>query len=128
MRLKSDNDYSKLSREDTVKKLCRINKFDVSDIHKNTDILKNKLKKFERTRNLMFWHDGCTISNHSHILVMVFAFMIQQFSSLMKSIQNPMVFWQIYKPSWKSLSCTYLLVLLPLTNNYFIQMKDWQTF
>ena len=36
-----------------------------------TDILKNKLKKFERTCNLMFWHDGCTISNHSHILVMV---------------------------------------------------------
>ena len=71
MRLNSDNDYSKLSREDTVKKLCRINKFDVTDIHKNTDILKNKLKKFERTRNLMFWHDGSTISNHSHILVMV---------------------------------------------------------
>ena len=46
MRLKSDNDYSKLSREDTVKKLCRINKFDVSDIHKNTDILKNKMKDF----------------------------------------------------------------------------------
>ena len=36
-----------------------------------TDILKNKLKKFERTCNLMFWHDGSTISNHSHILAMV---------------------------------------------------------
>ena len=29
------------------------------------------MKKFERTRNLMFWHDGSIISNHSRILVMV---------------------------------------------------------
>ena len=71
MRLRSDNNYSKLSREDTIKQLRRINEFDVTDIHKNTDILKSKLKNFERTRNLMFWHDGSTISNHSHILVMV---------------------------------------------------------
>ena len=71
MRLRSDNNYSKLSREDTIKQLRRINEFDVTDIHKNTDILKSKLKKFERTRNLMFWHDGSTISNHSHIFVMV---------------------------------------------------------
>ena len=35
MRLRSDNDYSKLSREDTIKQLCRINKSDVTDIHKN---------------------------------------------------------------------------------------------
>ena len=71
MRLRSDNDYSKLSREDTIKQLRRINEFDITDIDKNTDILKNKLKKFERTCNLIFWHDGSTISNHSHILVMV---------------------------------------------------------
>ena len=71
MRLRSDNDYSKLSRDDTIKHLCRINEFDFTDTDKNTDILKNKLKKFERTRNLIFWHDGSTISNHSHILVMV---------------------------------------------------------
>ena len=54
MRLRSDNDYSKLSREDTIKQLCRINEFNVTDIQKNTDILKNKLRKYERTRNLMF--------------------------------------------------------------------------
>ena len=71
MRLRSNNDYSKISREDTIKQLHKINEFDVTDFHKNTNILKNKLKKIERTRNLMFWHDGSTISNHSHILVMV---------------------------------------------------------
>ena len=58
MRLRSDNDYSKLSRDDTIKHLRRINEFDFTDTDKNTDILKNKLKKFERTRNLIFWHDG----------------------------------------------------------------------
>ena len=71
MRLRSNNDYSKISREDTIKQLRKINEFDVTDFHKNTNILKNKLKKTERTRNLMFWHDGSTISNHSHILAMV---------------------------------------------------------
>ena len=54
MRLRSDNNYSKVSKEDTIKQLHRINEFDVTNIHKNTDILKNKLKNFERTRNLMF--------------------------------------------------------------------------
>ena len=71
MWLRSDNDYSKLSREDTVKQLWRITEFPFTDIDKNTDILKNKFKKFERTRNLIFWYDGSTIFNHSHILVMV---------------------------------------------------------
>ena len=29
------------------------------------------LKKYERTRYLMFWHDGSCISNHGHIMMMV---------------------------------------------------------
>ena len=70
MRLRSDNDYLKLSRDDTIKHLRRINEFDFTDTDKNTDII-NILKRFERTHNLIFWHDGSTISNHSHILVMV---------------------------------------------------------
>ena len=119
-RLRSDNDYSKLSREDTIKQLRIINEFDVTKIYKNAAILKNKLKIFERTRNLMFWHDGSTISNHSYILVMV------------SCLNDPAVFLTDedysksndvlanYKPLWKSLSCTYLLVLLPLTNKWKI--------
>ena len=72
MRLRSNNDHSKLSGENTIKQLCRINEFGFTDIDKNTDILKNKSKKFERTRNLIFWHDRSTIFNHSHILAIVF--------------------------------------------------------
>ena len=73
MRLRSDNDYSKLRREDIIKQLCKINKFNFTDSDKNTDILKNRLKKIERTHNLIFWHDGSTIYlySHSHILAMV---------------------------------------------------------
>ena len=33
--------------------------------------LQNLLKKYERTRYLMFWHDGSCISNHGHIMMMV---------------------------------------------------------
>ena len=33
--------------------------------------LQEKLKKYKRTRYLMFWHDGSTISKHSHIKMMV---------------------------------------------------------
>ena len=124
MRLRSDNDYSKLSREDTTKQLCRINEFHITDIDKNTDILNNKLKKFERTRNLIFWHDGCTISSYSHILVMASCFYDppifltdEEYSKSNGALVN-------FRPLWKSLSCTYLPVLLPLTNTYFIQMKD----
>ena len=45
VRLRFNNDYSKISREDTIKQLRKINEFDVTDIHKNTNTLKNKSKK-----------------------------------------------------------------------------------
>ena len=32
---------------------------------------KEYLKKLQRTRNLAFWHDCSTVSNHSHFLMMV---------------------------------------------------------
>ena len=35
MRMNSDNDYSRLSKEDTIKLLCRINEFDFTAIDKN---------------------------------------------------------------------------------------------
>ena len=33
--------------------------------------LSNKITAIKQTRNLMFWHDGSTISNHSHLMIMV---------------------------------------------------------
>ena len=36
-------------------------------------MLKELRKKLECTRRLMFWHDGSTLVNHSHILMTVSA-------------------------------------------------------
>ena len=36
-------------------------------------MLKELRKKLECTHHLMFWHDGSTLSNHSHILMTVSA-------------------------------------------------------
>ena len=33
--------------------------------------LSNKITAIKQTRNLMFWHDGSSISNHSHLMIMV---------------------------------------------------------
>lgn len=35
------------------------------------NLLKQKLKKYERTRHLMFRHDESTVPKHSHIMMMV---------------------------------------------------------
>ena len=36
-----------------------------------TDVLISKLKAYERTRNLIIWHDGSSLSSHSHLLITV---------------------------------------------------------
>ena len=51
------------------------------------------------------------------------AFMIQQFSSLMKSIQNPMVYWQIYKPLWKK-PFLYILACSPSTDQQLLYSDE----
>lgn len=33
--------------------------------------IKDQVKQLQRTRHLMFWHDGSTVSNHSHLMMMV---------------------------------------------------------
>ena len=33
--------------------------------------LSNKITAIKQTRNLMFWHDGSSISNHSHLMIVV---------------------------------------------------------
>ena len=40
------------------------------DLTTSSELL-GKLKNLERTRYLMFWHDGLTLSKHSHIMMMV---------------------------------------------------------
>ena len=70
---KSDEEYNKMTIEDIIRELKTLNQFPKQNVSQKADKLKllTNLKEIERTRHLMFWHDGSTISNHSHLLIMV---------------------------------------------------------
>ena len=70
MRIFSDPHYESMSREEVKAELLRINEFKkVED--KSPYIQLYTLKKFQRSRRLMLWHDTSTISGHSYLLMMV---------------------------------------------------------
>ncbi|XP_047134481.1 uncharacterized protein LOC101239424 [Hydra vulgaris] len=71
MRLTTDQEYLALSRETIIDGLKRIDEF--NDDYENRSVLhlRETFKKFERTRHLMFWHDGSSLSNHGHILMLI---------------------------------------------------------
>ena len=68
-RISSDKEIDHLSRDSLINKLVRIH--EVQDKELPTDVLKDRLKQFQRKRHLQLWHDGSCIANHSHILFMV---------------------------------------------------------
>ena len=60
-----------MDREELVKELTRIDEFSKSDIYMDINTLQQRFRKFNTTSNLQFWHDGSSISNHSHLLMTV---------------------------------------------------------
>ena len=70
LRLQNDEEYAQKTRE-TINGLICINEFSIDLIDNTREVLLNKLVSFERTRHLMFWHDGSILANHSHILMTV---------------------------------------------------------
>ena len=70
LRLFSDKEYNELSKEKIKTELMRINEYESA---KNLTTVQQLdiLKAFQRTRNLMLWHDTSTISDHSYLLMMV---------------------------------------------------------
>ena len=60
-----------MHKEEIVKELTRIDEFRKSDICVDTNTLQQRFTKFNKTRHLQFWHDGSSISNHSHLLMTV---------------------------------------------------------
>ena len=70
MRLRSDREFSNVSKEDIIADLKCLNEYKESENRTSDDLL-NQLKVFERTRNMMFWHDGLPTANHSHLLMLV---------------------------------------------------------
>ena len=71
MRLQSDEELEALKHEDIVKFLTQIHEFYSDDLTKSSQDLLQKMKTFQRTRNLIFWHDGSILSSHRYVLIMV---------------------------------------------------------
>ena len=68
MRLNSDAYFENLGLEEVIKRLVSLNEYEPGE---SIVTMKNKLKIFERTRNLVIWHDASSIANHGHILINV---------------------------------------------------------
>ena len=68
MRLQSDEELEALKHEGIVKFLTQIHEYHSDDLTKSSQDLLQKMKTFQRTRNLIFWHDGSTLSSHGYIL------------------------------------------------------------
>ena len=71
MRFTKDLEFQNMSRLAVTERLRKINEY--NDDKKITELnnLINKLKTYQRTRHFMMWHDGSSISAHSHFLMMI---------------------------------------------------------
>ena len=67
LRVQDDNFYDTLDQEQLTQEYERIDE----ELPPNLSLedLKQDLKKFHRRRSLACWHDGSTVSNHSHLLI-----------------------------------------------------------
>ena len=67
-RLFSDIELDEMDDSNIIKELNRIHEYDE---FKSDDELRMIFKLHQRRRFLQFWHDGSTIANHGHLLIMV---------------------------------------------------------
>ena len=70
MKCENDDYYKNLTRLEVTQRLEEL-----GELHddQNLTIMQEQLKIFERTRNLIIWHDHSTIANHGHLVFMVAA-------------------------------------------------------
>ena len=63
--------YNNITQEEVIGELKRINEY--ADNFHNTAFadLCLRLKKLQRTRHLCIWHNGSSIANHGHLMIMV---------------------------------------------------------
>ena len=68
MRIKPDEFFDEMPREQVVPRLKEMNEY-----YENDGLMKMRKKneKMEQTRHLQTWHDHSTLANHGHILFMV---------------------------------------------------------
>lgn len=70
MRAHTDAEFEIMSRQEVITSLKSIHEYTETDDNVTTIELVTRLKRFERTRHLMTWHDCSTIGGHSHFLIM----------------------------------------------------------
>ena len=58
LRLRHDEEYAQMTRETIINGLIRIYEFSIDLVDSTREVLFNRLVSFEKTRHLMFWHDG----------------------------------------------------------------------
>ena len=51
--------------------LKKIHELEDHELNESDEHMREKLMKYQRTRNLVFWHDGSSLSSHFHILITV---------------------------------------------------------
>ena len=65
MRLNSDTYFENIQEAELFERLSSLGELNLDE---NINCMKEKLKKYERSRNLVVWHDASVIANHGHIL------------------------------------------------------------
>ena len=71
MRLTSDQEFSKFTKEKVIEKLLEIGELNESEELLSLEQLLKKLKQLERTQYFACWHDSSSLNNHSHLLVTI---------------------------------------------------------
>ena len=67
LKIKDDNYYTQLNREEIKSELQKIHE-EVSD---DIDEMRSSLKKYQRQRHWLLWHDHSTLANYGHMLFCV---------------------------------------------------------
>ena len=65
MRLNNNSYFESLEKEQL---LCRLKSIGELNCNETADDMREKIKQFERTRDLQVWHDASDIATHGHIL------------------------------------------------------------
>ena len=71
MRLRTNDEFEQLSKEDLIISLKQINENTCTDQHLHSEALIEILKKFEKTRHFMMWHGCATVGGQSYLLMMI---------------------------------------------------------
>ena len=71
MKLRTYDELFLLTKDNILQELYQINELASDNFSQDNMFVLKKMKHFERTRHLMMWHGGSTLSSHSYLFMMV---------------------------------------------------------